>query len=177
MGRAPRQTLTTQAERMYEVYSELARAFQLRDRDHTGCWGLSVAQCHALEMVSRRGALTMRELARALFLDASTVTRLVDRLAGAGLVARVTDTADHRVCRVHATEAGLGLYGQIRADLIAEQARVLRGLPAAAREPVIEALGRLLDAFRGRQGACCADLEATGIGTGKRDARDRAARR
>ncbi len=156
--------LSGQAERLYEVYAELARAFQFRDRERTTCFGISVSGCHALELLIARGPMTMSELAAELYLGNSTVTRLVDRLAGDGLAVRRPDPEDGRICRVHPTEPARELMEAVRGRLVAEQAQVLQALPAASREPVIAAFGLLLKAFRARQrdqeeGACGAPTE------------------
>lgn len=157
-----------QALRLYDVYSELARAFQFRDREQASCQGLSISACHALEILTLRGPLAMSELAGTLFLDNSTVTRLVDRLVGAGLVVRVADLEDGRVNRVHATQAGLELMADIRARLVAEQVAVLEALPAESREAVITAFSLLLAAFRARQ-ACAAPTTCATRGQGGKE--------
>lgn len=143
--------LEDQAERLYDVFAELARAFQYRDREQICCHKVTISQCHALEMLQARGPMTMSELARALFLDASTVTRVVDHLVEHGFALRTVDVADRRVYRVRITDEGDRLVCQIRRDLVAEQREVLQQVPAASREAVIAALGRLLDAFEARQ--------------------------
>jgi DNA-binding MarR family transcriptional regulator len=153
--------LEDQAERLYDIFAELARAFQYRDREQICCYGVTISQCHALEMLQTRGPMTMSALAGALFLDASTVTRIADRLADDGLVVRGADPADRRVHRVRITDTGNRLVRQIRRNLVAEQRDVLQQVPAASREAVISALGRLLDAFRARQARSCACSDST----------------
>lgn len=153
--------LERQAERLYEVFAELARAFQYRDREQICCFGVTISQCHALEMLQARGPMTMSELAQALFLDASTVTRVVDRLVEDGLAVRSTDSSDRRVHRVRITDTGDRLVHQIRSNLVAEQRDVLQQVPPASREAVISAVRRLLDAFRARQARSCACSEPT----------------
>jgi DNA-binding MarR family transcriptional regulator len=109
--------------------------------------------------------MTMSELARTLFLEASTVTRIVDRLVDADLVERTTSASDRRVCRVGVTDAGRRLVLRIRDDLIDEHVRVLQQVPAKSREQVITALDRLLEAFRARQaGSDCMGGNATPAG-------------
>ena len=143
--------LRDQAERMYDVFAELARAFQYRDRGQICFYGVTISQCHALEMLHSRRSMSMSALASALFLDASTVTRIVDRLVDLGYAVRLTDTTDRRVCHVQITDQGRRLVSEIRRDLVTEQLQVLREVPVDSREAVITAMGRLLDAFRARQ--------------------------
>lgn len=153
--------LRSQAERMYDVFAELARAFQFRDRGQVCFYGVTISQCHALEMLCTHGSMSMSTLARALFLDASTVTRVVDRLVDQGFAVRLTDTADRRVCHVQITTEGRRLVSEIRRDLVAEQLQVLQEVAVDSREAVIAALGRLLDAFRARQARSCACSNST----------------
>jgi len=142
--------LRTQGERLHKVFAELVRAYQFRDREQVCCWGLSISQCYALEVVFDQGPMTMSELARTLFLDASTATRIIDRLVESDLVERTTSDSDRRKCLVGVTRAGQRLVQGIRSDLVDEHVEVLRQVPAASREAVITALDRLLEAFRAR---------------------------
>jgi len=158
--------LRTQGERLHEVFAELVRAYQFRDREQTCFWGLSISQCYALEVVFEHGPITMSELAHTLFLEASTVTRIIDRLVAAGLVERTPSSTDRRVCRVSVTDSGRQLVLRIRDALIDEHVRVLRQVPAESREAVITALDHLLDAFRARQTAAssqCGDTTSAPI--------------
>jgi len=143
-------SLRAQGERLHRVFAELVRAYQFRDREQVCCWGLSISQCYALETLFDHGPMTMSELARTLYLEASTATRIIDRLVDAGLVERTTSDRDRRKCLVGATDAGRRLVGQIRSDLIEEHVEVLRQVPEDSREAVITALDRLLEAFQAR---------------------------
>ncbi|WP_300578114.1 MarR family winged helix-turn-helix transcriptional regulator [Phenylobacterium sp.] len=71
--------------------------------------------------------LTMRDLRRSLSMDTGTLTPLVKRMEGAGLVARARDTADERLVWVSLTSAGWDLREQV-ADVRCE---VVRRLPMA----------------------------------------------
>ncbi|GLW05403.1 putative HTH-type transcriptional regulator YcgE [Microtetraspora sp. NBRC 13810] len=58
--------------------------------------GLSAVDHKALGLITRRGPLPAGALAAELGIGASAVTALVDRLARAGYVRRVTDPGDRR---------------------------------------------------------------------------------
>ena len=152
--------LQEQSERLYEVFAELVREYQFRDREQVCCHGLSISQCHALEMLSTRGAQTMGDLARSLFLEGSTVTRVVDRLVEHGLAARSQDPHDRRVWRVEATDRGKQVFSTIRSDLLNEHIQILRELPEKSRETVILTLNGLLQAFRARQSRTSSEEES-----------------
>jgi DNA-binding MarR family transcriptional regulator len=76
--------------------------------------GLSPAQASALGAVNRLGHPTLGELAAIEQVQPPTMTRLVATLAEAGMVTRVTDTADRRSARVHITPTGKRTLERIR---------------------------------------------------------------
>ena len=61
--------------------------------------GLTYPQYLAMLVLWERDGLMVSELGERLFLDSGTLTPLLKRLEGAGLVARIRDVADER--RVH----------------------------------------------------------------------------
>lgn len=67
---------------------------------------LDPALLDALEMLIQRGAWRMSELAAALYVDASTATRTIDRLVNTGLAVRRQATDDARGIVVSATSRG-----------------------------------------------------------------------
>ena len=152
-------SLPKQAQRLYDIFSELIRRYQFRDRDQICCYGLSVSQCYTLDALAGAGSLTMGELAEKLCLKISSATRVVDPMVERGWVRRGSDPGDRRVCRVQATAKGRQLVARVRADLIREHERVLRNVPPESREAVIAAMTDLLAALDARK--CCADAEAS----------------
>ncbi|MCP4248626.1 MAG: MarR family transcriptional regulator [bacterium] len=146
-------SLRKQAERLFQVFADLVRAYQFRDREETCCHGVSVSQCYALEALDRGGSLTMGELASRLHLELSSMTRVVDGLVAEELATREADNKDRRVCRVKISRKGRSLVGRIRYDIISEHEEVLRKIPAQSREDVIAAMSHLLAAFEARETA------------------------
>jgi MarR family transcriptional regulator, 2-MHQ and catechol-resistance regulon repressor len=142
--------LARQARRLHDVFSELIRRYQFRDRDQVVCHGLSISQCYALQTLAQQRSLTTGELAEHLCLKISTLTRVVDHLVRTGLATRAGDASDRRICRVEITQRGRALVASIRKELVQEYAGVLRTVPAESRAAVIEALSSLLTAFKAR---------------------------
>ena len=147
--------LARQAERLQQVFAELIRGYQFRDREDICCHGLSVSQCYTLETLEAHGPAPMGELAGRMFLELSSMTRIVDRLVTQGLARRSEDPRDRRVCRVQITPKGRGLITRIRGELVKEHELVLREIPAESREAVISAMSHLLSAFKQRQQQRC----------------------
>jgi MarR family transcriptional regulator, organic hydroperoxide resistance regulator len=68
--------------------------------------GLTYPQYLAMLVLWERDGLMVSELGERLFLDSGTLTPLLKRLEGAGLVARIRDVEDER--RVHVTLTAAG---------------------------------------------------------------------
>ena len=105
----------------------------------------------ALATVERLGPLTPSELADVEGVKRPTATRLVAKLAAAGLVDRAGDPTDGRVSLVSITPRGSALLHEMRMRKNAYLARRLRELPpddVAALERAAEVLEGLLE--RGR---------------------------
>lgn len=71
--------------------------------------GLTYPQYIALRALWARDGMSVGEIGAALGLESSTLTPLIKRLEGAGLVSRARDPQDERRVRVHLTGAGRAL--------------------------------------------------------------------
>jgi len=93
---------------------------------------LSIVQLRLLGILrDRRPAI--KELAKFLQLDKSSVTGLVDRAQERGLVTRDASPVDRRSVRVTITAAGRELVDRAQADVEAEIAVLVAGLNPAQR--------------------------------------------
>jgi DNA-binding MarR family transcriptional regulator len=145
------QQLAEQAKQLHQALTHLVQQYQFRDRNDICCYGISVSQCHTLEVLGEHKTLTMQALATHLHLAVSTVTRVVDTLVDKRLVERHIGARDRRVCEVALTPGGTALLHTLQRDLIAREQAVLQRLPSASREHVIwaiEALSRAVDDWR-----------------------------
>ena len=75
--------------------------------------GLTYPQYLVLLALMQQPMMTSGALARALKLDAGTLTPLLKRLAGAGLVARERRAEDERVVEITLTPAGQALHDDL----------------------------------------------------------------
>jgi DNA-binding MarR family transcriptional regulator len=146
----PQTSLHRQAIDLLAALTEFSRIYQYRDRDQICCDDVSVTQCHALDVLVKRGRCTLRELARELVIDKSTASRVVASLVRKGFVARVRHPMDGRAVQLAATVSGRHLHARIHARLVAEQRRVLEGFPREVREAAAELIRRLTSAVRSR---------------------------
>ena len=74
--------------------------------------GLDTAPLSALIKLWQYDGLTITELGEKLFLKASTITSLVDRMERDGLVRRERNHEDRRVVRIYLTEKARELQGK-----------------------------------------------------------------
>ncbi len=111
----------------------------MRGQDETS--GLRAPALSALSVVVYRGPVTLGELAGAEGVRPPTITRVVEGLERAGLVARRADAEDRRVTRVRATARGRALLERARARRVAALAAELGALTAADRATLARAIG------------------------------------
>jgi DNA-binding MarR family transcriptional regulator len=102
---------------------------------------VTLPQYRALVVLAARGPQGTAELAAALSVNPSTVTRLCDRLVRKGLVRRHRQAGDRRSVRIALTAAGRDLVAEVTRQRRAELARLLSALPPGQHE-------RLIAAFR-----------------------------
>jgi len=148
---ATRAPLKRDAAALYQVMTELLRVYQFRDRDRVGYHGLTITQCYVLEILIRRGPLTLNELTAEMRLDKSTLSRVVDGLERKHAVKRAANPADGRSTLIEATRFGTRRYERVEADIVAENAQVLAGFTAAVRRQLVVLIGALARAADSRK--------------------------
>lgn len=104
--------------------------------------GLTYPQYLVLLLLWERDGLAVKEIGARLGLDSGTLTPLLKRLEGAGLVARARDTADERQVRITLTPKGRAMEAEAAAIFPALACRA--GDDAAAlRDRLLELAERL----------------------------------
>jgi DNA-binding MarR family transcriptional regulator len=105
------------------------------------------AQLDLLELLTQRDGWRMSELAAALHVDPSAVTRTLQRMEAAGLATRSAGNGDGRVVIVRATNRGRQRYADVAARRMEILDEVLRELPEADRYQLVELLERFVSAL------------------------------
>lgn len=120
------------------VEQQLAKALQ---RQH----GLGLSDYRALSHLASadKGGLRIQELAEALGLNESSVSRLTDRLAQAGLTVRCLCDDDRRGVYAFITDAGLT---RVAAAAPTYRTQLTAALDQAADDPALSAPVRILRA-------------------------------
>ena len=143
------------AERMHKITKDLLRKYQLRDRNEITCCGISVSQCYALDILGEQGEMTMAGLAQYMYLEKSTVTRIVDQLIKRELVERRQNESDRRKVHIALTESGKKLRQEILDCQISSQKQILEQIPESKREMALEGLELLSSAIQEWLATCC----------------------
>jgi len=107
---------------------------------------VTLPQFRMLAVLADLGPARSVQVARALGLEASTITRLADRLVGAGYVTRGSEPGHRGVVTLDLTATGRLLVSNVAAWRQQELARMLGRLPAAQRVRVTDALQHLVAA-------------------------------
>ncbi|MFE3404261.1 MarR family winged helix-turn-helix transcriptional regulator [Streptomyces anulatus] len=90
-----------------------------------------------------RGAVRQTELIRALDLDPSTVTKMLQRLEQTGHVRRRPDPADRRAVLVEATDESCALHTAVRDAWRGLEEHTLAGLDPAERTELVRLLAKV----------------------------------
>jgi DNA-binding MarR family transcriptional regulator len=91
------------------------------------------------------GIASVTDLARAAELNPGAMTRLLDRLAAKGLVARVADPGDRRALHIHLTDDGLAIWRAIDQCGQRVHDRAFGDMPQADRDTLMRLLEQVRD--------------------------------
>jgi DNA-binding MarR family transcriptional regulator len=135
-----------------EVELTLLARHHLHASQHSGERHLDRSGYHLLGRLER-GPLTLKELAEAFRLDASTVNRQVNALLRAGLLERTPDPEGGVAKVLRPTRTGLDLLRRDRAVVQDQVARVVDGWTKKDRAELhrlLEKLNMSIEALEGR---------------------------
>jgi len=90
--------------------------------------GLNLAEGSCLAIIDRHGPLSLSDVASRENLSAPTITKIVTRLEGQGLIERLADPTDRRVSLVAVSRSGAALLERLRSSRTAYLDRRLRQL-------------------------------------------------
>lgn len=151
--------LEEEATRLRRLLSALTRQTQVLEKTEVGCCGITLSQCHLLLEVSRWSeGQSLSDLAFALGLDLSTVSRVADALVRQELLRREVNPSDRRRVALSATEAGRELAARINREMDRYLHAVLAAIPPEKRSVVLEGLELLagaIDKVKEKGGFCC----------------------
>jgi len=115
------------------------RAFNARTRET----GVTALQYRLMAHLGRNEGIRQGELAELIEVEPITLSRMVDRLEGAGTLERRPDPADRRALRLHLTPRGHELVQSIRSVTTAVGEDATEGLTAAERNQLAVLVDRI----------------------------------
>jgi DNA-binding MarR family transcriptional regulator len=107
---------------------------------------VTLPQFRVLAVLADLGCARSGQVARALGLEASTMTRFADRLVGSGYIERGGDPGHRGVVTLKLTRAGRELVARVREQRHQELARILDSLAPGDRGMAVRALRLLVEA-------------------------------
>lgn len=105
--------------------------------------GISVSQDSVLSLLYRSNGLTQKELQQALYIQASSLTKLIDTLEKKGLVTRIPHLEDARYKLISLTEVGSSLKNQLWIVKTEAEKEITKGLSKQEIEVLTQLLTRL----------------------------------
>jgi DNA-binding MarR family transcriptional regulator len=106
---------------------------------------ITATQLNVLKLLQSVGDLSLSELSRQLAATNSTITGIIDRMVGAGLVAREQSTEDRRVWKIRLTPEGRAVARKVDVAPWEILQRALLTLPAAELDQLIKTLVKIVD--------------------------------
>lgn len=119
-----------------------------RFKEDTECCGVTLSQCHTLIELGKRGELSIVDLAAAMGLDTSTLSRTINGMVNIGLVNRILNPNDRRYVLVTLTEHGKNLYEHIENIYNNYYSKVFEFIPEEKHQQVLESFLLVADAVR-----------------------------
>lgn len=129
------------------MLSAYLRAIAVADplqRELARRYGVALGDVHALRVVRDLGEVPISRLGAALQIKPSSVTNLVDRLEGAGLVERAADPSDRRVTTLRLTTRARNALGNRALFASSDLVRRVERLSAGDRLLLADLLERML---------------------------------
>lgn len=120
-----------------------AKAVEEVDRASIASTGLGLSDFAVLEVLLHKGPAPVNALGRRVLLTSGSITTAVDRLQQRGLVRRMADPDDRRVCLVHLTTSGRRLIESAFATHAANLERAFAGVTPSERRRLTTLLRKL----------------------------------
>jgi DNA-binding MarR family transcriptional regulator len=133
------------AAELYDAATVFIRFYQFRDRDQALRSGLTVVQAYALDILLAGSGERLTSLAKALYLDKSTTSRVVSSMERSGLVELTRPEHDKRSIWIVASAEGRRRYQQHRRAIERDNARFLASYSPAERRAAIKILRTLVE--------------------------------
>ena len=124
-------------------------------RQHAGALlhklGLSAGQELLLMLLWEKEPRTQAELTREMAIEPPTTSKMISRMATAGLIVRNQSESDRRNVLVTLTEAGRALEGPVNAAWRTLEEDTVGALTPAEQDTLLDLLGRVLESLAAKR--------------------------
>ena len=139
-----------ESEQLHQLFMDLVRVAGLLQPDQNlPGHSVSLSAAYAIHELDHGAGLSQQELAERLFLEKSTVSRMVADLLHKGLVERERDPANRRIYRLRLTDAGRAFHVGVSAGYGAQYHEWTAAMTPAEREALLVGLPALIRVVRG----------------------------
>jgi DNA-binding MarR family transcriptional regulator len=140
---AHRRDVTSVVDSLRRIVRALHRSHRLAEQR----WQLSAAQLLVLQRLAEARSLSVNELADRTFTHQSTVSVVVTRLVGRGLVRRTRADDDARRAELALTASGRLLLQRAMSSALAQLIDALAAMPTSRLRIIGSSLGGIVDAL------------------------------
>jgi DNA-binding MarR family transcriptional regulator len=134
-------------EQASELYSRFTRVFGAYEKIQVNKFGLTIPQSYTLLTLFEHKIMAMNELATALRVTQTTMTRVVDNLVRDGYIDRIRNEEDRRVVEVKLTDKGIATVKSLKELYLQATASTFDKIPSEMRGQVVTCLSILLEAM------------------------------
>lgn len=127
-------------------FREIIRIFEREiflQNNASCCYGISLAQCHALLEIEKHSDISVSELSQNLKLDKSTISRTVEGLVNMGMVDRVVPKENRRMAKISLTGNGTEVCVTINHTNNSYIRNILRDFSEGEREEFLRLFSKL----------------------------------
>ncbi len=134
---------------------QLQRSLGWQAKSDAACCGVTVAQCHALLEIGCNSGITLIDLASALTLDTSTISRTIEGMVRDGLVKRKAQPDDRRYLSLTLTQKGQKTYNNINCTYDLYYKDIFADIPEEKHIEILENIQLLANALLENNNRCC----------------------
>ncbi len=140
------------AEQLIFLIPAISRVFQIGSPQEILDMDLTLLELCVLRELSRQKELSMSEVGKALSVNLSTLTRIVDKLVKRDLVARKPDPDDRRVVRIMLTPGGSRASHMLEQEKRKRVESFLRGMTSDERRALLKIVKTVHGRMLGQEG-------------------------
>lgn len=131
-----------------ELLRILVRNLGILNKSDANCYGVTLAQCHAIVEIGRAQKISLIDLAELLGLEKSTMSRTINNLVNLNIVNREIDPDNRRYISIQLTDKGIEVFKNIEASMHVYYSKIFNSIASDKRDKVLESLELLVETIR-----------------------------